>query len=92
MRRRHLISCLIVFLVLFVGYVGTFSYWWLHSPTKELTIRGERVHEVQFTFNSISWHTQIIWLPAFWFMEHVCGYERVGFIAMYEHSIMVYSK
>ena len=60
MRRRRIIISIVVFLVLLSLYVGTFSYWWLRSPTKELTIKGERVHEVQFTFNRISYHTQIL--------------------------------
>ena len=92
MRRRKILLLAVWFLGALVLYVSTFSYWWLTSPTKELVIQGHKVHEVQFTYNKVSYYTGPIWIPAFWFMQHVCGYEEVGFIAMYEKSIMVYSK
>ena len=74
-------------------YVGTFSYWWLRSPVKTMTAKsGRQVRVVEFQFNKVSWHTQIIWLPAFWFMEHVCGYKESGFAAMYDESVQLYAK
>jgi len=93
MRRRRVILWFFASLVLLSVYIGTFSYWWLHSPARTLTLKGgQQIYEVQFTFNWLSYHTEIIWLPAFWFMEHVCGYEYVGLIAMYDQSIYIYSK
>jgi len=93
MRRRRIIQTFVAFLVLLAIYVGTFSYWWLRSPARTLTLKdGQQIYEVRFTFNSLSYHTAYIWLPAFWFMEHVRGYEYVGLIAMYDQSIYIYSK
>lgn len=91
MRRPLNISA--VLLVLLAVYVGTFSYWWLRSPVKMTTTKsGRQVRVVEFQFNKVSWHTQIIWLPAFWFVEHICGYEEAGFAAMYDQSIQRYAK
>lgn len=53
---------------------------------------GSQLYIVEFQFNKVSWHTQIIWIPAFWFMEHVVGYEEAGFAAMYDQSIQRYVK
>ena len=78
-------------LVLLLLYVGTFSYWWLSSPARQVTTKdGRQVRVVEFQFNKVSWYTQIIWIPAFWFMEHVVGYGEPGFAAAYEHSVLLY--
>lgn len=91
MRRAAIISAVV--LVLLLVYVSTFSYWWLRSPVKMTTTNSARqVRVVEFQFNKVSWHTQIIWVPAFWFMEHVCGYQEAGFAAMDDKSIMRYAK
>jgi hypothetical protein len=52
--------------------------------------RDDRI--VEFQFNRVSYHTQLIWLPAFWFMERVCGYREAGFAAMHEESIQRFAK
>jgi hypothetical protein len=92
MRRRWISNRIIVSVVLISIYIGIFSFWWLRSPSKNMVIQGQTIHEVQFAYNTISFHTYIFWAPAFWFMEHACGYEPVGYIAMEEKSIMVYVK
>jgi hypothetical protein len=86
MRRALKISAVIlVFLAL---YVGTFSYWWQRSPVKMTTAKsGRQVRTVEFQFSKISWHTEPLWIPAFWFVERFCGYERGAYAAMEEHSI-----
>ena len=90
MRRSHALKLVAAFLVAFALYVGTFSYWWLSAPSKIVNWRGQRVRFVDFQFNTFSWHTEIMWLPAFWFVEHVCGYEPGGFAAMHEQSVQVF--
>ena len=91
MRRALKIS--IVAVVLLLTYIGTFTYWWQCSPVEHFTTKdGRQIRVVKFQFNKVSWHTRIIWLPAFWFMEHVCGYEKGGFAAMYDKSAMEYLK
>lgn len=83
----------VVVLVLPVIYCGTFSYWWLTSPSEEVTWKnGSQGRVVAFQFNRVSWHTHMIWLPAFWFMEKVVGYEAGGFAAMGDESIQEYLK
>jgi hypothetical protein len=90
---RRTVKIAAVVLVLLVAYVGTFSYWWLRSPVKTTTTKsGRQVRVVEFQFNKVSWRTQVVWLPAFWFMEHVRGYQEAGFVAMYDESIMRYAK
>lgn len=73
-------------------YTGTFSFWWLRSPARLEMFQGRRVHIVEFQFNSVSWRTESVWVPAFWFMEHVYGYEPDGFVAMGDDSVLTYSK
>lgn len=74
-------------------YVGTFWYWWQRSPVEHFTTKsGRKVRVVQFQFNKISWHTQILWLPAFSFMKTALGYKEGGFAAMDEESVMEYLK
>lgn len=81
----------VVALILPLIYCATFSYWWLTSPVEEVTWKnGSRGRIVSFQYNWVSWHTQMIWIPAFWFMENVFGYERGGFAAMGHQSIMEY--
>ena len=99
-RGRHLLSllwhrrlalCGLTLPLALAVYVGTFSYWWQHSPVEHVTTSdGRHIRVVQFQFNKVSWHTQVIWLPAFAFMEHVYGYEKGGYAAMYDKSIMEY--
>jgi hypothetical protein len=92
-RMRPFLKMSAVALVLLSLYIGTFSYWWLSSPVKKATAKnGRAVRIVEFQFNKVSWYTQIIWIPAFWFMEHGVGYQEVGFVAMYDQSIMRYGR
>ena len=65
----------------------------LRSPVKMMTTNsGRQIRVVEFQFNKVSWNTQVIWLPAFWFMEHISGYQEAGFAAMYDESIIRYAK
>lgn len=73
-------------------YVGTFSFWWLGSPVKVHTTNGKEVRTVEFHMTPFRWRTQSIWIPAFWFMENVLGYESAGLIAAYEDSVYFYAK
>lgn len=73
-------------------YVGTFSYWWIRSPSKTGIDNGKRVHVVDFQFNAISSSTELAWSPAFWFMEGICGYKPIGLVAMGDESILVFMK
>lgn len=91
-RRRKLLVGLICLLVTVGLYVATFSYWWLRSPSKDVTIEGKTVHVVHFTFNKVSYYSGPLWVPAFWSMEHVFGYEYCGIVAMYHQSIYIYAK
>ena len=75
-----------------IFYGSTFSFWWLRSPVTHVTAGGQSHRIVRFQFNWLSWHTEPIWRPAFWFMEHVCGYHEGGFAAMHEESIYQFIK
>jgi hypothetical protein len=57
-----------------------------------MMIKGKQVRVVEFHYNSFFCHTETIWIPAFWFVENVCGYESGGFAAMEENSIQLYLK
>jgi hypothetical protein len=73
-RRRNIlaVSCSIVLIGI---YIGTFSYWWFSSPTKMMMIKGKQVRVVEFHYNSLLWHTEVIWVPAFLFVDNICGYK-----------------
>ena len=75
-----------------VAYTATFSYWWCTSPVEKGIAGGREVQYLQFHFNAFSWHTAIIWTPAFWCMKHVFGYELISFAAMGKDSIVEYAK
>ena len=92
MRRRRIIQAFVGLLVILGVYVGVFSYWWFQNPVTTKTLRGRQVRIVQFRFNAFSWHTRLIWQPAFWFVEHVRGYEMVGYAAMEKDSVIEYLK
>jgi len=90
LRHRRLVLCGLSLFTL-AAYVGTFSYWWQRSSVEQVTTTdGRHIRVVTFQFNKVSWYTQIIWLPAFSFMEHVYGYEKGGYAAMYDQSQMEY--
>lgn len=89
MRRAFKIS--FVVLALLFAYVGTFSYWWQQSPRKlRMTKGGLQVEVVEFQVNKVSWNTWALWVPAFWAVEHVFGYQDAGMIAMEDQSIIRY--
>ena len=91
MRRVLKISAVVI--VLLAIYVATFSYWWVRSPAKLMTAKnGRKVRVVEFQYNAVLWHTYLLWIPAFWFVESFCGYEAGGFAAMEEHSVQRYAK
>jgi hypothetical protein len=74
------------------AYVGVFSWWWLRSPSRVVVLNGRQVRVVEFQFNWVSTRTEVVWTPAFWFMESVCGYREQGYIAMFDESRRVYAK
>jgi hypothetical protein len=55
-------------------------------------INGRRHVEVQLHQNDLMYHTQVLWMPAFWFMEHAAGFRRTGYIAAHEDSAFVFEK
>ena len=89
-RRVHIFlrSSLVVLSI----YVGLFSHWWIRSPVKTKTIGGKQVRIVEFHFNALSYYTGPLWLPAFWFVERVAGYERGGYATMEKDSVIEYLK
>ena len=90
MTRRRL--KILILLVPTLTYVGTFTVWWLGSPTEVYTENGKRVRYVNFQMTPFRWHTRPLWEPAFFFMEEVCGYRPVAMVAAEEHSIYTYAK
>ncbi len=73
-------------------YAVSFVVWWQTSPVTTMTVQGKQYRSVELHFNAFFWRTQIIWIPAFWFMEHVGGYEFDGFAGMEEHSVIRFTK
>lgn len=73
-------------------YILTFAYWWLRSPSSVFLDDGKRVHLVAFKWSKAYIATEELWVPAFWFMKHVMGYQKMGSILMFENSITHYIK
>jgi hypothetical protein len=92
MRRRWPFLTAGLLLTLVAGYVGVFSYWWQSSPVRVYTERGRQVRDVDIHYNAVFWHTDVLWIPAFWWMEHVHGYRYVSVAAMEEQTIVTYSR
>jgi hypothetical protein len=79
--------------LLLAVYVGIFWYWWQRSPVEHFTTKdGRMIRVVEFQFNRFSWHTQILWFPAFAFMKNAGGYKEGGFAPMYDESVMEFIK
>ena len=78
--------------VCLVAYVGLFSYWWLSAKRSVAFVNGKRQVAVRVHQTAFMSHTQPIWNPAFWFMEHVGGYRCGGYIAAMEDSAFVYER
>ena len=92
MKRRRIILTVCSLLSLIGVYVGAFSYAWLRSPSRFLTLEGQRIHVVEFHFNLLLWNRTPIWDPAFWFVERVSGYQFGPYAPMGENSIVEYVK
>jgi len=90
MKRVRLI--LVVSVILGLSYIGIFAHWWQSSPTKVRVVSGKEVHYVSFHMTRFRWDTRLLWLPAFLFMEKVCGYDQVSVIAAYHESVYTYAK
>jgi len=75
-----------------VLYVSVFSYWWLSSPSYSVLRRGKSVRVVEFQYNSIFWHTGVVWYPALVFVEHVMGYRPISLVACGADSVARYEK
>jgi len=91
MRHRRKWICLALLATVLV-YSATFTYKWRTSPVEKRLVAGREICYVQFHFNAFFWRTQILWSPAFWFVEHVCGYEFVSYIPLEQDSIVEYAK
>ncbi|MGA2866982.1 MAG: hypothetical protein ABSF95_21105 [Verrucomicrobiota bacterium] len=75
-----------------VAYVGVFSYWWMTSKRMSVTENGRQLRQVELHQSEVMYLTQPMWDPAFWFMERVCGYRYLGYIAAMEDSAFCYEK
>jgi hypothetical protein len=81
-RREHGLKIAIGTPLALIGiYIGTFSCCWFLSPSQVTLWQGRKVHEV--SFRAID---DRIWKPAFWFVEHVCGYENYQYAAGMENG------
>ncbi len=90
--KRALIAVTVAALVFLVSYVGLFSCWWLTGKRTVAVVNGQRQVVVRVRQTDFMYHTQPIWDPAFWFMEHAGGYRYAGYIAAMEDSAFVYAK
>ena len=79
-------------LALTVAYVGVFWSWWSQSPTRVYVERGREVRDVDIHYNRFFWKTDVIWIPAFWWMEYIRGYKYISVAAMEEQTIVTYSR
>jgi hypothetical protein len=74
------------------AYVGVFSIWWLEAKRTVCYVDGHRQVAVEVHQNAFMHHTQPLWEPAFWFMEHCCGYHYAGYVPGKEDAAFVYEK
>jgi hypothetical protein len=75
-----------------VLYCITFLYFWNEQPRERMVASGKPVIVVNFQYNRFTWFTEIIWRPAFKFMENVIGYEYLSMAAGSHDSIVTYVK
>jgi hypothetical protein len=76
--RRHILIAAVTVAVLAVIYAVTFACLWLRSPSYTTYENGTQFRVVEYQFNSFSWRTRVLWIPALRFMEAVVGYRNVG--------------
>jgi len=89
---KRALKVAVALLVLLAVYVGVFSSWWLSAKRTVAVANGQRHVVVEVHQSELMYHTQPVWKPAFWFMEHVGGYRYTGYIAAMEDSAFVYEK
>ena len=79
-------------LCLVVIYISVFGYWWIGSKHESAVVNGKQMHGVRLHQSDLMSMTQPVWKPAFWFMESVCGYRYVGYVAEGEDSAFLFEK
>jgi len=89
---KRALKAAIALLVLLAVYVGVFGYWWMSAKRTVTFVNGQRQVVVEVHQNDLMYHTQPIWKPAFWFMQHVGGYRYAGYVAAMKDSAFVYEK
>ena len=90
--RNRALAAVGALLILLVLYVAVFSCWWMSAKRKPVFIKGQWHVEVQVHQSSLMYYTQPVWKPAFWFVEHVGGYQYAGYTAAMEDSAFVFEK
>src|ERR1035437_1681787 len=71
----------VLFSLAAIGYAGVFSSWWRSAPPRSEENDGKQVRIVQLHQNELMSLTQQLWEPAFWVVEHVCGYRYVFYLS-----------
>jgi hypothetical protein len=89
-RTARVRRAIVIISLALVVYVGTFSFWWLTGKSMSEVKNGKQVREVEVHQCNLMYLTQPIWDPAFWFMEHICGYRYNGYVAAYEDSVFLF--
>jgi len=91
MTRRSLKWLMVGLGAVLLVYAGTFANWWLNSPSRVVPENGKAVRYVDFHMTPFRWRTQVLWVPAFIFVEYVCGYRVVSVIAAEHRSIYTFA-
>ncbi len=79
MRRLGTRIVITIGLVIPALYILTFTVWWLRCPRVTYVVQGQTVRVVESHGNSLPLDGEFLWYPAFWAVQHVCGYHPVGF-------------
>lgn len=81
MRRVRNITIFVgsLFALFALFYIGPFIMWWLRCPRIEQQINDQWIEVVECEGRTAPLGSLQLWTPAFWFIDHLCGYRLVGF-------------
>jgi hypothetical protein len=77
----------IALLVIACVYAATFGIWWVKRPRTAQTEDGRTVWLVEVGSDRFLPGNEYLWYPGFWTLQHVFGYQPVGFVVETDRDV-----
>lgn len=79
-------------LLAIAAYISVFVVWWLRCPREIHAGPNGSIPLVACHSRSLPIHSETFWIPAFWSLKNLFGYQPVGFGPQLDGDVVFWAK